>query len=1101
MARRQSIRCSVGVSLLFAVAALASPPPLITITRLAHPPTIDGSIDEDEWADASGTTGFFELGTGRQAERQTEVRLGFDEECLYVAFLSRQDSLLLREGLQGRNLQFASDMEGFELWVQPPGKGSLQLLGVPAGGLLGNREDHTPGDWLAAVRFASKVEDSGEMMGGTLTYGKKTWTGEIAMPFAAAGVSAPADGELWRLNVCRDFSVAPGQARLPADWTTWAPLQSGFAEVTGFGHARFSRSGPVFRLASFGDLSSGRLELQGSGGGGLEVLARVLLADETEKPVCELRTALAEAGRFQLQDSVRAETGGVTAMRLSLTARDTVQATIVAQAEIPFELRPSLWLQPRLFYSARRLQVTVDATRLANLTDAGSVEVSLWSGAGPETLAAAQGTLEPTRSRVVLDLDIAKVAPGRYGLRGRVRNRANDVLATAAESVQVPERPPWLGNDLGLTGDVPPPFSPVTVEGNRAAVVLREYLLENSGLPGSVVSVGEDLLAAPASLTAVINGKQESWQFEPLAASVSKPQAAEWRIAGASRALELRGLVRVEFDGLGVWGVTVTPKAPVAIDHLYLDFPIKREHALFAKGDGSVVASLLQDRYTQAPGREDVITLGNRVTEWGSWSYSRKGWAWPEKFCNEIYVGSDRRGFAVMTETDENVVGPRYAEFITGPATDVVLLRINLVSARTTVAKPLVYRYLWQTTPLKPEPRDPKVWHVGFDPCSVYTSQVPGYASEEGKRFLSALYVGQAYYDLDPDGYPRWVRSPQESVAGLRAFQGLGLKLVHNLWYAAIATRLPEYQMFGAEWDAVPKYGWPSPNASLTSACQASAYQDFSIWCTERIVNELGFDGVYTDTTAVPCQNAFHGCGYVGRDGKQHSTLNLLATRRFAKRLYAILKSGGRDRLNFAHSGESTSAGAFVDIRTHGEELIQEEKDHYRRLSPDYFRAKYAQNEYGVPYTFYAVFHYKWRAVGETVPLNEILMMCLVHRVTLGVAYDLEMLPVWRLFDDWWTAARFIPYWRDDCPSRTSDPLNVLASTFLKAEQRKALIVVANWSYGAATAGVTVDWAKAGFGPVPLKLVDVPSGNRVDLGEGSVTLAIPARDYRVLIAD
>jgi hypothetical protein len=263
-------------------------------------------------------------------------------------------------------------------------------------------------------------------------------------------------------------------------------------------------------------------------------------------------------------------------------------------------------------------------------------------------------------------------------------------------------------------------------------------------------------------------------------------------------------------------------------------------------------------------------------------------------------------------------------------------------------------------------------------------------------------------------------------------------------------------------------------------------------------VNELGFDGVYTDTTAVPCSNAHHGCGYVGRDGKRHATLNLLATRRFAKRLHTILKAGGRDRLNFAHSGESASAAAFVDIRTHGEELIQEEKDHYRRLTPDYFRAKYAQNEYGVPYTFYAVFHYAWRAVGEPVPLHEILMMCLVHRVTFGLAYNLEMLRVWEVFDPWWTAARFIPYWRAECPATTDDPLNVLASAFLKTEQKKALVVVSNWSYQPVVCTLSLDWGKMGFGPVPLSVIDMPTGKAMTVpGEGA-RLEIPARDYRVL---
>jgi hypothetical protein len=1082
-----------------APAAATPGTPLITITRLNTAPLVDGVIREGEWASAAGTTGFFELGTGKQAERQTEIMLGFDEENLYIAFISKQKALQLRGGGTGYGIAFGSDMEGVEVWLQPPGRGHLQWLGVPAGGTLDSSADPAQNGWSKTVRFASRVEDSGEMMGGTLTLGKKIWTGEIAIPFAAIGVTAPADGDLWRLNVCRDFSVPTGQARLAADWTTWAPLQSGFADAKAFGFAQFQRQAPFFRLQSLGDLRNGNIDLQGASGGTVSVQTRVALDGAPDQRLAEASTALAGAGPFQIKDSIKSATTGISRMRLSVRAQDAARGTLLAQAEIPIELRPAFWIQSRLFYGAHRLEVDVDASRSANLPPAGTIEVGIWNAVAPQALVSANAPLDAAKLSFPVSLDVAGIAAGDYALKGFIRNPQGEPVATTTEALHIPEKPAWLGNQLGVSDAVPPPFTAVAVDGQKVAVVLRQYTLADSGLPAQIVSLGKDVLAAPATLTTIVGGKLESWTFAPLAKQAQSPREVVWSVNGNSESLALKGTVTVEFDGLGLWDVTLTPRGTVAVDQLFLEFPIPRETALFAKGDGSVVASLMQDPFTRAPGREDVVTLGNRVTEWGSWSYSRTGWIWPEKFCNEIYVGSDQRGFSIMTETDENLFGSKYAEFIPLAGAAVVTLRINLISATTTIDKPLAYKYFYQTTPLKPEPRDPKTWHVGFDPSSVYTSQIPGYASAEGQQFLSALYIGQAYYDLKPDGYPRWVHTPEESVAGLRYFQKLGPKIVHNLWYAAIAAELPEYQMFGSEWDALPKYGWPTPQANLTSACLYSTYQDFFIWCTERIVNDLGFDGVYTDATAVPCRNEVHGCGYLGRDGKRHATLNLLATRNFAKRMYTILKSDQRDRLNFAHSGESTSAAAFVDIRTHGEELVQEELDHYRRLSPDYFRAKYAQNEYGVPYTFYAVFHYKWRAVGEPVPVNEILMMCLVHRITFGLAYNLEMLPVWKVFDPWWTAATFIPYWREDCPSTTADPLNVLASTFLQADQKQALIVVSNWSYQPVQTTLTLDWAKLGFGPAPIQLIDVPTGNATALAGATPTLAIPARDYRVLL--
>jgi hypothetical protein len=215
--------------------------------------------------------------------------------------------------------------------------------------------------------------------------------------------------------------------------------------------------------------------------------------------------------------------------------------------------------------------------------------------------------------------------------------------------------------------------------------------------------------------------------------------------------------------------------------------------------------------------------------------------------------------------------------------------------------------------------------------------------------------------------------------------------------------------------------------------------------------------------------------------------------------MYSVLKEGGKDRVNFSHSGESTSTAAFVDLRTHGEELCWEELAHYRRISPDYFRAKYAQNEYGVVYTVQAIFHYKWRAVGEQVPLSEVLMMCLVHRTQPTLAYNLEMVKVWELFDPFWTAATFIPYWKPEAPATTNDQVNILASTFLKRDEKQALVVVSNWSYENVKATVTLDKDKLGFVPTKVTLVDNATNKETPVDLNNPTFDINSRDYKVLL--
>lgn len=1071
-------------------------PPFATATPMPEP-KLDGLVDPAEWAKASGTTGFFALGEKTQANRQTSVRVGFDEKNLYIAFESKQNALVIKETAGELHIPPGNDLEAFELWLKPPGKGFFQYLAVPGGGHFLRSQDNV-GTWGKGIRYASKVADSGEMHGGILSLGKKLWSGEIVIPFADLGVPAPKDGEDWRMNFCRDFSVAEGVARVPQDWTTWTPLERGFGEVERFGSVQFNRKATPFTLTSLGDLTSGHLTLNGATSGKVAVQSVITLQQSPGTSVLDQTYAGTADDGLKVKEEIKANLQGTTPMNLRLTVKDA-SGNVLSKTQMPFVLQPSFSIDPQLIYGRGQVEVALSTSRLAQLPASPRAEVWINAADGEAVTPRKVVAVDPKKPNFNTELPIDGIKPGTYFVKAEIRGEANEAVASTAEPLTIPDRPAWLDNKLGIVDTVPPPFTPLTVDGNKVGIVLREYTMADNGLPQQVTSVGEHMLTGPITVRAVVNGKPVTWAFKPLQLNHHKPREAEWTINGTSDVLDLTGTIRLSFDGFGLWDVKFSPKAAVTVQELSIDVPVKKEHALFAKGDGNVVASIMQDRFTSAPNREDVVLLGNKVTEWGSWSYSRKGWVWPKQNFNEVYVGSDERGFSLMTETHRNVIGGKYAEFIPQAGGQTELMRINLISQPTELKEPLPYKYFFQTTPVKPEPKDPKRWHVTFDPGGIYNHVLPGYQKKEATDLLKRAFVGQAYYDLTPDGYPQTAQNMDETQKGLQYFHSLGMKVVHNLWYSAIATSLPETKIFGKEWAALPTYGWSTPNSTLTSACQNSDYQQFMIWCTDGIINKLGFDGVYTDATAVPCSNEYHGCGYVGKDGKRKTDLNMLSTRRFTERLYNILKEDGRDRLNFSHSGESTSSASFLDVRTHGEELCWEEKDHYKRLSPDYFRSKYAENEYGVPYTFYPVFYYTWRAVGKPTPTSEVMMMCLPHRVMPAIAYNPETGPIWDLFDPWWTEAKFIAYWKPNAPATTSDPINVLASTYLKREKGEALVVVSNWSYQDQQATVRLDPAKLGFAPKTVSVVDNATNAITPLSVSNLSLSIPNRDYRVLL--
>ena len=86
-------------------------------------------------------------------------------------------------------------------------------------------------------------------------------------------------------------------------------------------------------------------------------------------------------------------------------------------------------------------------------------------------------------------------------------SESQSVLASSAEPLPLPERPAWLGNDLGVTDATPPPWTPVEVAGRAVRVTQREYRLADSGLPERLAILGQDVLTRPARLLAAVDGK------------------------------------------------------------------------------------------------------------------------------------------------------------------------------------------------------------------------------------------------------------------------------------------------------------------------------------------------------------------------------------------------------------------------------------------------------------------------------------------------------------------------------------------------------------------------------------------------------------------
>src|SRR5579885_3370744 len=108
---------------------------------------------------------------------------------------------------------------------------------------------------------------------------------------------------------------------------------------------------------------------------------------------------------------------------------------------------------------------------------------------------------------------------------------------------------PWLGNKLGTSREVYPPYQPILVEGREARVVLRSYRMNDLGLWDSVVSEGRELLAAPVTLHVSTDEGEERWQSTAGQWVSVEPDRAVYKAEAKTGAVQVHTVSTIEYDG------------------------------------------------------------------------------------------------------------------------------------------------------------------------------------------------------------------------------------------------------------------------------------------------------------------------------------------------------------------------------------------------------------------------------------------------------------------------------------------------------------------------------------------------------------------------
>ena len=199
--------------------------PQMVVAYSEAAPTIDGNADEAAWEGAR-TGSFVHTITGGRAPVATTFRVIYDDESLYffLRCVERgQESFAV--GPSVREDPGVHRGDAAEIFLQPGGPGTpyFQLAANPWGGTMSYK-------WLGPGD-ATTWNPQGIRIAGFVHF--DYWTLEVAIPFAALSLPAPATGTEWRGNFARN--ELPGQ-RL---YSAWSATGDNFQNPSRFGRLAF----------------------------------------------------------------------------------------------------------------------------------------------------------------------------------------------------------------------------------------------------------------------------------------------------------------------------------------------------------------------------------------------------------------------------------------------------------------------------------------------------------------------------------------------------------------------------------------------------------------------------------------------------------------------------------------------------------------------------------------------------------------------------------------------------------------------------------------------------------------------------------------------
>ncbi len=674
---------------------------------------------------------------------------------------------------------------------------------------------------------------------------------------------------------------------------------------------------------------------------------------------------------------------------------------------------------------------------------------------------------------------VDSVETGNYQLKAQLINQKGEVVEYDAQPISCISPPDWLGTDMGISEQVPPPFTPLVVKRDQQQIQVscwgREQVFGSAPFLTAIKTGGVGLLSRPMQFVTEIGGRAVDWQPRLPQLVVDSPSQVVVRQQAVGQQLDAQTNVTIEYDGFIRVDWSIAAKVDVTIDKLQIALPIDARYAKYlycwpGKQSGALDSSFVSD------------------------------------FKPIIWLGDEERGLCWVAESDENwslADESKAVEILKGP--EEVVVWLNLIDKPTVIKQGeyLDYSFGLQATPVKP--MQPTCWDMRLERLWPYaneyawlTKQINGqpyleFAKQQGGHALLVMRWWDVFSYTLPIGHE------QEFPKLVDGCHRYGLKVIPYIAGYLLSERAPEFTYFKDDMLVKPQQGksiarLPGLDEQMAyRACKNSIWQDFVVATIARCIDEYDIDGIYLDGTAYPfaCANRLHGCGYEKPDGTVAPTYSVFATRRLMKRLYTVVKQRKPEGLVDVHMSGcfNIPALAFATSYWKGEALLPT-KYVPEAVSLDRFRTEFIGTNIGVPAEF---LYYR------TGNYNACTGISLLHDVPTRA----QRVPEWTLLSSIWRVreefgckqAQFLPYWSNKDLVQVG-PDGCYASLY-RHPRNGVLAVIANLNREEARAQATLSLDKLGLPPV-VSAHDALSLEPIEVADGVVTLQLPSQAWKLV---